>query len=245
MGIPVEDAQRQMQDPEYVKGAFADIADRYVVTNHVLSLGIDILWRKRVARKVAAFLRDAGGGRVLDVATGSGDLALEIQKKSPGIEVVGTDFCEPMLEQARQRGLAKTVVADALDLPFEDGEFDALTVAFGLRNMADWGAGLREMGRVLRPGGMLVVLDFSLPQKGLRRKFYRTYLHKVLPRVAGAMTGKRDAYEYLAGTIESFPSGDAMCELIGQCGFSAPAVRTLSGGIASVYDARNGEVRDS
>ncbi len=227
-----------MQDPEYVKGAFADIAERYVVTNHVLSLGIDILWRRRVARMVSDFLGEAGEGRVLDVATGTGDLALEIQKRCPAAEVVGTDFCEPMLEQARRRGLGQTVVADALDLPFADGEFDVLTVAFGLRNMADWAAGLREMARVLRAGGLLLVLDFSLPQRGLRRKFYRTYLHQVLPRVAGAMTGKRDAYEYLAGTIESFPSGEAMCELIGRCGFEATGCRTLSGGIASVYRAQ-------
>ena len=223
-----------MQDPEYVKGAFAEIADRYVVTNHVLSLGIDILWRRKVARIVEKSQPD----RVLDVATGSGDLALEIAKRCPAAEVTGSDFCEPMLEQARRRGLAKTVVADALDLPFADGEFDALSVAFGLRNMADWGAALREMSRVLRPGGLLVVLDFSLPKARPLRAAYRTYLHKVLPKVAGAITGKRDAYEYLGGTIESFPSGDAMLALIEECGFRDAAAKPLSGGIASIYSAR-------
>ena len=234
-----------MQDPEYVKGAFAEIADRYVVTNHVLSLGIDILWRKRVARMIRDFLAAVGDAssspRVLDVATGSGDLALEIQKKCPEAEVIGTDFCEPMLEQARKRGLGQTVVADALELPFADGEFDALTVGFGLRNMADWAAGIREMGRVLRPGGLFVILDFSLPKGKLRRKAYRAYLHKVLPKLAGAITGKRDAYEYLGGTIEAFPSGDDMCALLEDNGFTAARARPLSSGIASIYRAERTE----
>lgn len=222
-----------MQDPEYVKGAFADIADRYVVTNHVLSGGIDILWRRRVARMV----RDVNPAAILDVATGSGDLALEMRKLCPDARVVGTDFCEPMLEQANKRGLAETVVADALNLPFSDGEFDALTVGFGLRNMSDWSKALQEMSRVLRPGGLLVVLDFSLPQGKIRRGLYRAYLHKVLPRVAGVMTGKRHAYEYLGGTIEDFPAGEAMCELIEANGFKAAAARALSTGIASIYTA--------
>lgn len=222
-----------MQDPEYVKGAFADIADRYVVTNHVLSLGIDILWRKKVAKMV----KKIGPERVLDVATGSGDLALEIKQRCPDAEVVGTDFCEPMLAQAEKRGLEKTIVADALDLPFAYAEFDAVTVGFGLRNMADWEAALKEMCRVLRPGGLLVVLDFSMPKVGWMRVLYRNYLHKILPKIAGALTGKRDAYEYLGGTIESFPSGDDMIAMIERCGFEKGEAKSLSGGIASIYSA--------
>ena len=222
-----------MQDPDYVKNAFADIADRYVVTNHVLSMGIDILWRKRVAKRVAA----TGPQQVLDVATGSGDLALEIQKRCPDAEVVGTDFCEPMLKHAERRGVGKTVVADALDLPFDDAAFDALTVGFGLRNMADWEAALTEMGRVLRPGGLVGVLDFSMPKARWLRAPYRAYLHKVLPKVAGAITGKREAYEYLGGTIESFPSGAEMVALMERCGFENGEADPLSGGIASIYTA--------
>ncbi|MFP6873510.1 MAG: ubiquinone/menaquinone biosynthesis methyltransferase [Verrucomicrobiales bacterium] len=222
-----------MQDPEYVKEAFAGIAERYVVTNHVLSLGIDILWRRRVARMV----REVEPVRVLDVATGSGDLALEIKRQYPGAEVVGTDFCEPMLAQARKRGLENTVLADALDLPFKDGEFCALTVGFGLRNMADWPGALTEMARVLRPGGLLVVLDFSLPRGKLRRKVYRFYLHRVLPRLAGVITGRGEAYRYLGGSIESFPAGEQMCELIRATGFSATRQKPLSPGVATIYSA--------
>jgi demethylmenaquinone methyltransferase/2-methoxy-6-polyprenyl-1,4-benzoquinol methylase len=225
-----------MQDPTYVKEAFGKIAGRYVVTNHVLSLGIDVLWRKRVARTVAG----RKPKRVLDVATGSGDLAAEIARLCPEAIVVGADFCAPMLAEARKRGLGNLVVADGLRLPFEDGEFDVVTVGFGLRNMADWALGVREMARVLRPGGLLVVLDFSLPESGIRRALYRFYLHQMLPKVAGLLTGKRDAYEYLGGTIERFPSGEAMREFLTANGFAVARAKSLSFGVASVYEAEKG-----
>jgi demethylmenaquinone methyltransferase/2-methoxy-6-polyprenyl-1,4-benzoquinol methylase len=146
-----------------------------------------------------------------------------------------------MLGHAARRGMSETLVADALDLPFGDGEFDVVTVGFGLRNMASWEGGLREMGRVLRAGGHLLVLDFSLPENLLRGP-YRVYLNKVLPRIAGWLTGQRDAYEYLAGTIERFPSGAAMVEFIEKHGFEDGQWTPLSGGIASIYTAvRSGD----
>lgn len=215
-----------------MRDAFARIADRYVTTNHVLSLGTDILWRRQVARIVKSW----NPGRVLDVATGTGDLALEIQDKCPQAEVIGSDFCAEMLAHAARRGLARTLVADAMALPFRDAEFDAVTVAFGLRNMADYAGALREMRRVLRVGGHLLVLDFSLPE-GALRKPYRWYLHHVLPKLAGLLTGQKDAYEYLGGSIEEFPMGRAMCELISAQGFSHAEVRPLSCGVASIYIA--------
>jgi demethylmenaquinone methyltransferase/2-methoxy-6-polyprenyl-1,4-benzoquinol methylase len=220
------------QDPAYVREAFARIARRYVLTNHVLSLGSDILWRRKVGKTVAAW-RPA---RILDVATGTGDLALELARACPAAEVTGADFCAEMLDHARRRGVACTVVADALSLPFAAGEFDVVTVAFGLRNMADWAQALREMRRVLRAGGHLVVLDFSLPN-GMLRQPYRFYLHRVLPRLAGCLTGQATAYEYLGGTIETFPSGDAMCRLLAECGFREPAARPLSCGVVTLYEA--------
>ncbi len=223
-----------MQDPEYVKNAFAGIADRYVVTNHVLSLGIDILWRRRVARMV----RKMSPKRVLDVATGSGDMAIEIKRVCPEVEVIGTDFCEPMLEEANQRGLKETVLADALNLPFDDGEFCALTVCFGLRNMEDWEKALREMERVLKPGGELVILDFSLPRSKFIRFIYRFYLHTLLPFIAGMITGKRAAYRYLGGSIETFPSGKKMCRLLETAGFSRTRYWSLFPGVATIYSAK-------
>ena len=229
MGDGREKAKSGGQDAGFVREAFAKIADRYVVTNHVLSAGTDILWRKKIAKKVKSWEPK----RILDVATGTGDLALEMQKVCPAAELVATDFCEEMLEHASRRGIERTQVADALNLPFEDGEFDAVTVAFGLRNMADWEAGLREMARVCQ-GGHLLVLDFSLP-KGALRKPYGFYLDKVLPKIAGAITGQAQAFEYLAGTIEKFPSGQDMVELFEKAGLTYVTAQPLSGGIASVY----------
>ncbi|MGB0991557.1 MAG: ubiquinone/menaquinone biosynthesis methyltransferase [Akkermansiaceae bacterium] len=221
-----------MQDPQYVKKAFSRIADRYVATNHVISMGTDILWRKKVGRIVAEW----EPGSVLDVATGTGDLALEIQRKCPDADVTGSDFCEEMLAFATDSGVKNTVVADALNMPFADDEFDVLTVAFGLRNMASWPDALKEMQRVLKPGGHLLVLDFSLPT-GILRRPYRFYLNKILPKIAGLITGEGDAYEYLAGTIEQFPSGEKMTNLIEANGFSEAAAEPLTFGVASIYTA--------
>jgi demethylmenaquinone methyltransferase / 2-methoxy-6-polyprenyl-1,4-benzoquinol methylase len=225
-----------MPDARYVRDAFARIADRYVLTNHVLSGGCDLWWRRVVSRRVRAWNCD----RLLDVASGTGDLALAIQDACPECEVVATDFCAEMLQHASRRGVRQTRVADALALPYEDGSFDAVTVAFGLRNMADYVAALREMHRVLRPGGHLLILDFALP-RGLLRGPYRWYLHGVLPRMAGLLTGQRDAYEYLGGSIEQFPSGADMLRLLGDCGYGNAAFTPLTGGVVAIYEAIRSE----
>lgn len=222
-----------MQDPVFVKEAFAKIAGRYILTNHVLSLGTDILWRRKVARIVA----DWKPATLLDLATGTGDLAEAIAKENPDTRITGADFSAPMLDVARARSLpqAEWLVADAMAMPFADAAFDVVTVAFGLRNMADWPAAIREMARVTKPGGHLLVLDFSLPTLPGFRGAYRFYLHKILPKLAGILTGQRQAYEYLSGTIERFPSGETMLELLRANGFRAGKAIPLSGGIASIY----------
>ena len=220
-----------MPDALYVQDAFARIADRYVMTNHVLSGGMDIVWRKIVTARI----RKWKPSRLLDVASGTGDLALEIQDQCPQCEVIASDFCAEMLAHAASRGIAKTIVADALKLPFKDQEFDVVTVAFGLRNMADYPAALREMNRVLKPGGRLLILDFSLPD-GLMRGPYRWYLHHILPRMAGLLTGQRDAYEYLGGSIEQFPSGNGMTDLLETCGFSKTDAHPITFGVVTIYE---------
>ncbi len=150
--------------------------------------------------------------------------------------MTGADFCEPMLERAREKGLRRTVLADALRLPFPDASFDAVTVAFGLRNMESWPGALREMSRVLTPGGHLLVLDFSMPQAPLRGP-YRLYLHHVLPVIAGIVTREKSAYRYLGDSIEKFPAGPAMLSLLEGCGFGSALCEPLTAGIVSLYTA--------
>ena len=225
-----------MQDAGFVKQAFAGIAPRYVLTNHVLSMGIDVLWRRFTAKLVASYKPSW----VLDLATGSGDLAQAIQAACPEAKVLGGDFSPPMMAEAQKRGFHHLMAADGLSLPVQDAAFDVVTVAFGLRNMASWPDALREMSRVLKPGGHLVVLDFSLPQIPVIRPLYAFYLEKVMPKLAGAITGQRAAFEYLCRSIESFPSGKDMEALMVANGFAEAKARPLSFGIASVYAARKG-----
>lgn len=223
-----------MPDPAYVHAAFSSIAERYVTANHVLSMGTDILWRARVVQMVAEWKP----ANLLDIATGTGDLALAIKKAMPEVDVLGTDFCRPMLDVAVRRGLSRVLEADAMNLPLPDAGFDAATVAFGLRNMADYEKALREFRRVLRPGGHLLVLDFSMPENPLFAAPYRLYLHHVLPRIAGMLTGNKDAYAYLGDSIETFPRGAGFCELLERAGYSAPTCLPLCMGIASIYTAQ-------
>jgi demethylmenaquinone methyltransferase / 2-methoxy-6-polyprenyl-1,4-benzoquinol methylase len=222
------------QNPSFVRRTFAAIAARYDLANHLLSGGFDFLWRARAARIIAG----EKPRRILDLATGSGDLALALRKASPHSLVVAADFCLPMLEIARRKRVPALVQADGLQLPFQDEKFDALTVAFGLRNMAAWDEALQEMARVLRPGGVLLVMDFSLPEFPPLRIIYRVYLHKILPRFAAVITGNREAYEYLGSSIESFPRGCKMEELMQANGFTEFRARSLCFGVASIYTAR-------
>lgn len=194
---------------------------------------MDFHWRSLAARIV----RSWEPRRILDLATGSGDLARELGRHCPEAVVVGADFCEPMLRVAQTKGIDPLIVADGMGLPFRDAAFDVVTVAFGLRNMASWPGALAEMARVLRVGGHLLVMDFSMPRSPLLLKPYRAYLHGLLPRVAGALTGERGAYEYLGESIEAFPRGEAMQTLIESCGFELPTARPLCFGIATIYTA--------
>jgi demethylmenaquinone methyltransferase / 2-methoxy-6-polyprenyl-1,4-benzoquinol methylase len=221
------------RDPESVRAMFGRIARRYDLANHVLSGGADFLWRRRAAKIVANWKpRD-----VLDLATGSGDLALKIQRRLPDAKIMAADFSPEMIEIARGKGVANTVVADALQLPFPDSSFDCVTVAFGLRNMADWDRALAEMWRVLRDHGHLLVLDFALPA-GVLRPSYRFYLHRCLPLLASIVTGQKAAYDYLGGSIEKFPSGVAMIDMIERNGFRNATAEPLTGGIAMIYNAQ-------
>ncbi len=219
------------EPPEAVRGFFSRIAGRYDLANTVLSAGMDAYWRWRATRLV----RSWQPAMLLDLATGSGVLAASLARACPGLRIIGADFCPPMLQRARASGrLTRLVAADGLRLPFANGAFDAVTVAFGLRNMASWEEALREMRRVLKPGGRLLVLDFSLP-RGWWRRAYLFYLRRCLPLIAGIVAGEREAYDYLAASIQAFPSGEAMLDLLRAAGFEQPVAVELTGGMVSLY----------
>ncbi len=217
-----------------VRKMFGSIARRYDLANHLLSCGIDFYWRRRAAEIVAGWRPH----RIADLATGTGDLALALQKKLPDAEIVGVDFLSEMLDLAQRKGVHQVVLADAMNLPFGDASFDCVTIAFGLRNLENWGAALTEMSRALRTSGRLLVLEFSLPTTPILRAIYRFYLHRCLPLLGSFLTGKKTAYDYLGDSIEEFPSGNAMCQLMQANGFARPTFEPLTGGIVIIYTAQ-------
>src|SRR6059036_3329118 len=201
--------------PERLRQMFGSIAARYDLANHLLSCGIDFYWRKRAAEVAANWQPH----RIADLATGTGDLALALQKKLPDAEIVGVDFLPEMLDLARRKGVRQVVLADAMSLPLDDASFDCVTIAFGLRNLENWAAALAEMSRVLKRKGHLLVLEFSLPTTPSLRTIYRFYLHRCLPLFGSFLTGTKSAYDYLGDSIEEFPNGNAMCELMRETGY--------------------------
>ena len=223
------------RDPEKVRQMFARVARRYRFANAVLSGGMDFWWRYVASQTVRAWDPHA----VLDLATGTGDLARAIERVCPQAEVTGADFSPEMLEVARKLGSRRLMQADALALPLPDAGFDVVTVSFGLRNMASWPQALSEMARVLRPGGHLLVLDFSIPE-GPLRFVYRPYLRYILPGFASLITGETDAYQYLADSIEAFPRGEKLCGIMRENGFSRAVARPLTGGIVTLYTGDKG-----
>jgi len=212
---------------------FGSIARRYDLANHILSCGADFYWRNRAAQIVANW----NPKDIIDLATGTGDLALAIQRKLPESQIVGADFLPEMLEIANRKGLRQTMVANAMKLPCADSSFDCITVAFGLRNMENCGAALREMARILRKGGHLLILEFSLPRFSILRAAYRFYLHRFLPILGILLTRHKDVYAYLGESIEEFPRGEAMVRLLEANGFRNAAARPLSSGIVTIYTA--------
>ena len=213
---------------------FASIAPRYDRANTILSAGVHHLWRRRCVRW--AEVRE--GDRVLDCATGTGDLAIALRKATgAGGRVVGTDFTPEMIELARaKRSDIDFRVADVMALPFDDGSFDVASIGFGIRNVADPRRAIAEMARVVRPGGRVVVLEFGQPPNRMIRAAYDTYRRYGLPRVGGAVTGEREAYQYLESSAARFPCGEDFAQLMrASAEFSAVHWIPLTFGIVWVY----------
>ena len=219
--------------PAQVREMFGAIATRYDLANHLLSCGIDFYWRARAAQIVETWHPRT----IADLATGTGDLALALQKKLPHAALTGVDFLPEMLELARRKGVRRLVLGDAMKLPFDDASFDCVTIAFGLRNLENCSAALTEMRRVLNARGHLLVLEFSLPTTPVLRAAYRFYLHRCLPLLGSFLTQKKSAYDYLGDSIEEFPSGNAMRELMQENGYVSPSFERLTGGIVTIYTA--------
>jgi demethylmenaquinone methyltransferase/2-methoxy-6-polyprenyl-1,4-benzoquinol methylase len=221
------------KQPHDVAAMFDDVAERYDVTNDVLSLGQDRRWRRAVMSAVDA----QPGERVLDLAAGTGTSSVPFVRQ--GAVAVACDFSIGMLKVGkRERPRLPFVAGDATLLPFADATFDAVTISFGLRNVVDYRAGLAEMLRVTRPGGRLVVCEFSQPTFGPFRKLYGEYLMKALPRVAEAVSSNPDSYVYLAESIQAWPDQRALAAAIAESGWSKVEFRNLSGGIVALHRAR-------
>lgn len=236
--MSTERTANEIEHARAVRAMFSGIAGKYDLLNHVLSLNIDKRWRRLVREKLQPVLADENAV-ILDVACGTGDLSLEL-KNHARATVIGTDFCRPMLLIARDKtisfdGSVPYIEGDAMNLSFADESFDAVTIAFGLRNLSNFENGLTELRRVLKTGGKLVVLEFSSPIVPGFRQIFNFYFAHVLPRLGGVVSGSRDAYEYLPNSVLKFPDQKSLAEMLGLAGFREVEYLNLTGGIAAIH----------
>lgn len=232
---------------QQVREMFGRIAPRYDFLNHFLSASFDKLWRKRVARRFAAILQSPDA-RVLDLCCGTGDLLFAFAKESrkssaTNAQFIGADFALPMLALARKKNAAAPsqiafLAADALALPFPDASFDLISAAFGFRNLANYHRGLCEMRRLLRPGGALAILEFCEPENGPLAALFRFYFTRILPVLGGAISGNKQAYSYLPGSVEKFPSPGILKDWMEQAGLHEVNYERWTFGAVALHTAQ-------
>jgi demethylmenaquinone methyltransferase/2-methoxy-6-polyprenyl-1,4-benzoquinol methylase len=249
-GARPDGASGEQEAASQVREMFGGIAPRYDLLNHLLSLNMDRLWRRRLARRFQHVLNHPDA-LVLDVCCGTGDLTLALARRGRAT-LIGSDFAHPMLVRAegKSRGkrkqnqgegnIAGYIEADALSLPFSDGGFDLVTAAFGFRNLANYDRGLRELRRVLKPGGEIAILEFSEPQGAVLGRIYRFYFTRILPRVGRAISGNSFAYSYLPNSVEKFPAPEDLAKRMSRVGFTKPSYELWTGGSVALYRATKG-----
>ena len=222
------------QQPEAISAMFGRVAPRYDLMNHAMGAGIDIYWRWKLARAVRA----QQPARVLDLAAGSCDVLLEMRRQKVCTEfIAGGDFCLPMLKIGQAKGATNLLASDGLRLPFADASFDAVTIAFGLRNFSDRLAGLREMRRVLRPGGRAYVLEFSHPVAWLSPAYFG-YMRNIMPIYSRLFTPEEGAYRYLGESIRTFPKQPVLAGMMVEAGFASASWTNFALGIVALHIAR-------
>ncbi|HEX8367540.1 MAG TPA: bifunctional demethylmenaquinone methyltransferase/2-methoxy-6-polyprenyl-1,4-benzoquinol methylase UbiE [Pyrinomonadaceae bacterium] len=236
--MPNERTADELKHARAVREMFSGIAGKYDFLNHFLSVNTDKRWRRLVAKKLQDVL-DNPAAIVLDVACGTGDLSLEMQKSGEA-KIIGTDFCRPMLVVAREKNQKNHaaipyIEGDGMNLSFADNTFDAVTIAFGLRNFSNWLDGLKELHRVLKPKGKLAILEFSTPVIPGFKQIFNLYFTQVLPRIGGAVSGSRGAYEYLPNSVSRFPDQKNLARMMNEVGFDAVEYQNLTGGIAALH----------
>jgi demethylmenaquinone methyltransferase/2-methoxy-6-polyprenyl-1,4-benzoquinol methylase len=216
---------------------FGRVAHRYDIANHLLSMNIDRLWRARTVAKVRGLIRNPDA-HVLDLCCGTGDLMLALEN-ARGAAVLGSDFCHPMLLGAAKKSRRSPLFeADALQLPLCEASLDVVTIAFGFRNFANYESGLAELRRVLKPGGMLAILEFSQPPNATFAALYNWYSRKVLPAIGGMLSGSPDAYTYLPESVRKFPGAEELAAMMTRAGFRDVEFERMTGGIVAIHTGR-------
>lgn len=232
--MPQQRTAGELEHSRAVRAMFSGIAGRYDLLNHLLSINIDKLWRRKVRKQLADVVADPNAV-ILDVACGTGDLSIELNSGGEA-KVIGTDFCRPMLTIAKEKAAEIPFVeGDAMSLSYADNSFDAVTIAFGLRNLSNFKDGIGELVRVLKPGGRLVVLEFSSPVVPGFRGAFNFYFANILPRIGGLVSGERGAYEYLPDSVSKFPDQKKLAEMMAEQGLEGVSYKNLSGGIAAIH----------
>ena len=237
-GTTPEGSRSEQEASQWVRSMFGRVAHRYDLANHLLSANIDRYWRTRTVARVSEALKRPEA-RVLDLACGTGDLLIALEREA-GRSLIGSDFCHPMLTGAQSkldRNRLKSILleSDALALPFLDSSLDLVTIAFGYRNLADYRAGLLEMRRVLRPGGVLAILEFTQPPNKTFASVYNWYSRYVLPIVGGAISGAPEAYRYLPESVRKFPDAGELARMMMEAGFEKVDWEYFTFGIAALH----------